>query len=113
MIQLDKAITRDELQELANNTFEDMIKGVVDIRKKALVVDAELHSDIESYLLNNGSKQDDLWGINLYPSIHGTDFIEFDSLINIRPGRGNRSRGVESPQIQQQITDIVNTKIIE
>ncbi|MDY4789531.1 MAG: DUF5674 family protein [Bacteroidales bacterium] len=70
-----------------------------------------LHADIESYLLERGSKQDNLWGINIYPEIEGDDFLEFDSLINIRPRQNNRSRGVEDETIQEKIRNIINNKI--
>ena len=58
-------------------------------------------------LLNDGSRQNDLWGINLYPD-EEDDFVEFDSLINIRPMSGNRSRGVDDPDIQQRILEVVD-----
>jgi hypothetical protein len=49
-----------------------------------------------------------LWGINLYPSQYGqADWIEFDSMINIRPRQGNRSRGVEDPIAQEKIKAVV------
>ena len=63
-------------------------------------------------MLDNGSRQEDLWGINLYPNRFGTlDFIEYDSLINIRPRQNNRSRYVESPEIRAKIEEIVNEAI--
>jgi hypothetical protein len=77
-----------------------------------LAVDAELHADLESTLLEKNSQQDNLWGINLYPFIEGDDFLEFDSMINIRPAQNNRSRGVESIETQNQIKSIIN-QIVE
>lgn len=47
-------------------------------------------------------------GINLYPEMTGDDFIEFDSMINIRPAENNRSRGVENEEMQNKILAIVN-----
>lgn len=77
-----------------------------------MVVDAELHSDQESLLLEQGSEQKNLWGINLYPdAIDTEDWIEFDSMINIRPSRGNTSRGVDNPELQKKIIHIVNKLI--
>jgi hypothetical protein len=58
-------------------------------------------------LLERGSRQADLWGINIYPEIAGQDRIEFDSIINIRPSRGNRSRGVDDPEIREKIFQVV------
>ena len=84
-----------------------MVKAVVDVDRGLLAVDGELHSDLEALLLDDGSKQEALWGINLYPDEDGEDFVEFDSLINIRPWQGNRGRGVSDPEIQQKIRDVV------
>jgi len=91
--------------------FGDMIKAVVDVKQCILGLDAELHADIEKELLAQGSMQADLWGINLYPEMEGDDFIEFDSLINIRPYQGNRSRDVQDPAVRKQIIDVVNSLI--
>lgn len=89
------------------NFFGDMVKAVVDIAQKKMGVDAELHADIEQALLEQGSMQYDLWGINLYPDMDGEDFIEFDSLINIRPGQGNRSRDVQDADTRKKIIETV------
>ncbi len=108
MIILYKPITREELGKLAENFYGDMIKGVVDVDQELLALDAELHSDLESLLLREGSQQEALWGINLYPEADDEDFLEFDSLINIRPRQGNRSRDVENEEIREKIRMIVN-----
>lgn len=91
--------------------FGDMIKAVVDVKQCILGLDAELYADIEKELLAQGSMQADLWGINLYPEMEDEDFIEFDSLINIRPYQGNRSRDVQDPAVRKQIIDVVNSLI--
>ena len=111
MTILDRPVSREELSKLAENFYEDMIKGVVDVEQELLALDAELHSDLEGMLLREGSRQEDLWGINLYPGVEDEDFLEFDSLINIRPRQGNRSRGVENEDIQERIRTIVNKYI--
>lgn len=108
MIILEKPVTRAELIELAENFYGDMVKGVVDVDKELLAIDAELHSDLEGLLLGEGSLQEALWGINLYPEADDEDFLEFDSLINIRPRQGNRSRYVENEEIREKIRIIVN-----
>ncbi len=94
---------------LSSKTVFDgsMIKAVVDIEKGLVAIDAELHADLEQLLLTNGSNQDSLWGINLYPEDSDEDFIEFDSMINIRPRQNNKSRDVENPEIRQKIQEIV------
>ena len=84
-----------------------MVKAVVDIERERMVLDAELHADQEAELLADGSVQQNLWGINLYPDIDGPDWLEFDSMINLRPSFGNRSRGVDDPAIREAITALV------
>lgn len=97
---------------MADNMYGNLVKAVVDLQKGSLVVDAEMHADEEQYLLENGSQQQDLWGINLYPAKFGSDeFIEFDSMVNIRPRQQNMSRSVEDPAIREQITRLVNQKV--
>ena len=105
---LEKSITVDELKKIASDTFGDLVKAVVDIDKESVAIDAELHSDLEALLLGSGSKQKDLWGINFYPDLPGDDFIEFDSMINMRPSQGNKSRGVDNPETRKKIMDAVN-----
>lgn len=104
---VDKKITKKELSEMAEKTFGNLVKAVVDVELKIIAVDAELHADEEALLLENGSKQENLWGINLYPEMDNDDFVEFDSMINLRPSQGNRSKGVEDPKIQGKIKEIV------
>lgn len=109
---LKKKITLSELKEIAGHIFGDMVKAVADVDKQILAIDAELHSDLESELLANGSNQESLWGFNLYPE-ESEDFIEYDSLINIRPRQNNRSRDVEDPVIREKIVEIVKEQIEE
>lgn len=104
-------ITRGRLKELAEAGFGDMIKAVVDCRRRTMVVGGELHADEEQWLLDDGSAQVDLWGINLYPSDSSEDWIEFDSMINVRPAQGNPSRGVEREDIREIIRSIVQELI--
>ncbi len=106
-----KRLTLQELKQMAAHRFGDMIKAVVDIENKIVAVDAELHSDLEALLIDNGSKQKNLWGINLYPEIPGDDFIEFDSMINMRPTQGNKSRGIDDAGIREKIIQIISLKV--
>jgi hypothetical protein len=85
----------------------ELVKAVVDIENGIMAIGGELHADEEQVLLEQGSKQEHLWGINLYPDETTDDWIEFDSMINVRPLQGNRSRSVENPALQQTIRSIV------
>ena len=95
MTIITDTLTLNELKKMAAQMFGNMVKAVVDVERELLAVDAELHADLEALLLEAGSKQHNLWGINLYPELSGEALIEFDSMINMRPSQGNKSRGVE------------------
>ncbi|MDR1796863.1 MAG: DUF5674 family protein [Clostridiales Family XIII bacterium] len=102
----------EELRIMSENMYNPLVKAVVDVRRRILVVDAEMHADEEAFLLEGGSAQSDLWGINLWPEEYGTeDFVEFDSMINLRPRDGNRSRSVDDTGTQALIRQIVAEKI--
>ncbi len=97
------------LDEMSQRMFGNLVKAVVDVEQGIMAIDAEMHADEEALLLSEGSRQGDLWGINLYPKDFGTpEFIEFDSVINIRPSQGNRTRSVEDPDVRARIAAIVN-----
>lgn len=97
-----------ELKEMAKRMFGNLVKAMVDIEKEILAVDAELHSDLMDFLIETeNSAFKNLWGINLYPVEDGEDFIVFDSLINIRPGLGNKTMGVDDPKIRKKIINVV------
>jgi hypothetical protein len=105
-------ISLTELTKMAENMYGNLVKAVVDIQKDKLVVNAEMHADIEQYLLEHDSEQNDLWGINIYPEKYGGEaFIEFDSMINIRPRQQNMSRGVDNPDIRTKIINLVLAKV--
>ena len=102
------AVTRHELNDMAKQQFGDMVKAVVDVEQGIMAIGGELHSDEEAMLLDQGSVQKNLWGINLYPERPASEWIEFDSMINVRPSVGNRSRYVENTEVRNTITIIVN-----
>lgn len=105
-------IRLSELAEMATGRFGDLVKAVVDVERGVIVVDAEMHADEEAMLLDHGSLQEDLLGINLYPDQDGTpELIVFDSMINVRPRQGNRSRSVEDPGAREAIIRVVGRLI--
>jgi len=109
---IENKISISELQKMAKRMFGNLVKAVVDVEKEIMAIDGELHSDEEAFLLEKGSKQKDLWGINIYPEIKNNNWIEFDSMINLRPSLQNFSRGVDDLNIRQKIKKIVN-KLVE
>lgn len=105
---VDTGISVDRLGEMATRIFGAFVKAVVDVERGLLAVDAELHADEEALLLAHGSRQADLWGINLYPAAFGSDrFLEFDSMINVRPSHGNVTRSVDDPALRERIGMVV------
>ena len=111
---LDNPTTKPDLIKSSTNFIdENTIKGVVDIKRELLAVDSPMHYDCEQLLIENGSNQADLWGINLYLDEDDLDdMVEFDSMINIRPSQNNRSRSVEDPAIREKIKQVVRKWLI-
>ena len=101
------AVGRADLASLAESQFGDMVKAVVDVARGVMAIGGELHADEEAALIDDGSRQSDLWGINLYPGEQGAGWIEFDSMINVRPAQGNRTRDVEDERLRDAIRRIV------
>jgi hypothetical protein len=106
-------VTVAHLMQLAGSTFGDLVKAVVDVEGGAMAIGGAMHADEEAVLIDLGCRQRDLWGINLYPEqFGGGDWIEFDSMINVRPGQGNRSRDVEDPETRRRIVEVV-TRLVQ
>lgn len=110
---VSRPMPRAELAAAAEHQFGDMVKAVVDVTRRVMAVGGELHSDEEALLLDDGSRQRDLWGINLYPAESPEEWIEYDSMINVRPSQGNRSRGVDDPGLRGRIREIVESLVVE
>jgi Icc-related predicted phosphoesterase len=106
-------ISKKDLKKSAHETFVSLVKAVVDIEQNIIAIGGDLHADEEAILIEKGSNQKDLWGINIYPEKPEIEWIEFDSMINIRPSQGNRSRSVEDQEIRDKIMKIVKNLINE
>jgi len=101
------SIPKAELAEIAKEQFGDLIKAVVDVEQGIMAIGGELHADEEAALLEQGSRQEDLWGINLYPNKPEEEWLEFDSMINVKPSQDNRSRGVENNETREKIKQVI------
>ncbi len=105
-------ISKKELIDIAKKQFGELVKAVVDIEQEIMAIGGELHADEEVVLIEQeGSKREYIWGINLYPKKSREEWIEFDSVINLKPSFGNRSRGVNNPEIQKKIKNVVEKLI--
>ena len=102
---------RSQLASIAEAQFGDMVKAVVDVERRIMAIGGELHSDEEAALIEDGSVQQNLWGINVYPAETEDGWIEFDSMINVRPSQGNRSRHVEDSALRDRIRQIVTVLV--
>ena len=102
-------ISKDELKLITREQFGNLIKAVVDVEKEIMAIGGYHHEDERELLIKQeGSKFEDLWGINLYPEKNSAEFIEYNSLINIRPKAGNRKIDIEIPEIKEKIKTIIN-----
>lgn len=108
---ISEKISKQELKEIADEDYEFYVKAVVDTEQEIIAIGGELHADQERILLENGSSQENLWGINILLENDNSNRIEFDSMINIRPRLRNMSREVEDPKVREKITRIVNNLI--
>ena len=115
MIKIVKnPIKKSELLEIASEEFGDVVKVAVDVEKEIAAVGGELHADEEVLLMEQeGSKREHIWGINIYPKKPADEMIEFDSMINLRPSFGNRSRDVENPEVKEKIKQIIKKLVVE
>lgn len=104
-------VTLDELKKMSKKMHDDLVKAVVDVERCIMAIDAGMHADEEMELLEDGSFQENLWGINIYPYESTDKWIEFDSMINIRPSYGNKTRGVDDVRVQEEIKKIVDTLV--
>jgi hypothetical protein len=106
---IEQQVSKADLLDLElKSKYGALVKAVVDVKRMIMIAGMTMHSDGEEILLENGSKQADLWGINLYLQQSGDEWIEYDSVINLRPSQGNESRGIDEPAIRQKIREIVN-----
>lgn len=107
-VTVENPVSIPELHEMSQKMFQKIVKAVVDVEEEIMVIDAEMHADQEAFLLDQGSKQENLWGINLHTDKFGLDeLIEWNAIMNIRPSWGNRSRGVDDPMVQKRIRALV------
>ncbi len=102
----ERKLEASELARLVHLFFVDMVKYVVDVERRIAAVGGQLHADAEQLLLEDGSRQADLWGANYYPGKGVSDCIEYTALINIRPAQGNRSMEIADTSVRDRVREI-------
>jgi len=80
------------------------VKLAVDVQQRITVGGGGLHADCEEVLLENGSRQEDVWDADWEPS---SKLLTFEALINIRPRQNNRSMEILDPELRHKIEEIV------
>jgi hypothetical protein len=84
--------------------LETYIKLAVDVERNILAGGGEYHADCEEALLEDGSRQEDIWGVDWYPD---SKKVAFGALINIRPHQDNRGMEIEDPELRAKIETII------
>lgn len=112
MLIIKNPLTLKEIEKNHNHFFSEMVKIVVDIEQETIALDTELHADLEQELLEKGSKQENLWGANIYFDKPQDEFIEYTSLINIRPAQNNKNMEVLNSKVKEKMKKIINKLII-
>lgn len=102
-----KKATSAEIANMSKD-YEGYIKLVVDVEKKILAGGGEKHFDAEQKLLKEGSKQENLWGGGID---WDTKEIDYNSMINLRPGQNNPSRDIMSADIREKF-DLIVKKLL-
>lgn len=108
LLVIGKKATEDEINKIAED-FDGYIKLVVDVKQEILAAGGERHFEGEQKLLQEGSKQEDLWGGGLDLE---TGEIDYNSIINLRPGQNNPSRDILSSSIRNKFDKIVKKLLL-
>ncbi len=111
IVVIERRIDPAELRRLVDLYFGDMVKFVLDVRRRVAAVGGELHADAEQVLLTQGSSQADLWGANYYPGQGPDKCIEYTALINIRPSQGNPSMEIQDAETRRIVREIAHALI--
>jgi len=104
---IENKIMRPELRLMAKEIFGDMVKGTADIVRGTMALGGEMHIDSNQLLLDTGSQQQDVWGFNLYPDQETEEWIEYNSLVNIKPAIGNRSPDILDASIREKVKNVI------
>ncbi len=96
-----------EVKELAEEWYGSMIKGAVDIEEGRVALGGDYHIEDSEMLTNTGSKFENVWGFNIRFEEDKNGVLEFDSMVNIKPNLGNRSRNIIEEEVIKKATEII------
>ena len=103
ILLIRKRVKREEIQEMLKE-LEDYVKAAVDISREILAGGGRLHADCESLLLQEGSKQENIWGADWIPEKRE---VRYEAMINVAPRRGNRSMVIQDPAIRSKVESVI------
>lgn len=95
--------SKEEIEKLKEQ-FEVYIKTVIDIEKKICSAGMDRHFEGEKILLDQRSKQSNLWGGGIDLE---TSTIDFNSFINIRPNDNNQSNEIQNPETRKKFEELM------
>jgi len=104
---IDKKINIDEIKEFAKNWYGTMIKGAVDIEGGRIALGGDYHIEDSEKLTSTGSKFENIWGFNVRFEENADGVLEFDSMVNIKPNLGNRSRSIADEEVVKKAKEII------
>lgn len=108
---LKKPTSMEEVRTLAIQWYGTMIKGTVDIIENRVALGGDYHMETCELLVDDGSKHTNIWGFNIRFEDDKAGILEFDSLVNIKPAFGNKSRSVGNPEVIEKATKIIHSWI--
>ena len=108
---ITEPITRAAASEIAKEIYGSMVKGVVDIERGIIALGGKWHMDANTKLTEAGSRQDAVWGFNLYSEKDGKERIEYVALVNIRPALGNHGMYIDDESIRSKMREIIDRLI--
>ncbi len=109
---ITKPIKKKEAEQIAEEFYVTMVKGVVDIEREIIALGGEYHLDANMVLMEKGSRQENVWGFNLHFDRDTGDALEYTALINIRPHANNRGMLIEDESVRQKIEKLVEKLIV-
>jgi len=95
--------TKEQIADMLED-LETYIKLAVDVERGIIAGGGTLHADCEEVLIEDGSKQEFVWGVDWIPV---TKEIRYEALINLRPRHKNRSMRILDPSIRAKVAEIV------
>lgn len=104
---LNHKISTEEVKKLADFWYGTMIKGAVDIEGGRVALGGDYHIEGSELLTSAGSKFEDIWGFNIRFEENKDGVLEFDSMVNIKPNFGNRSRSISNEKVIKKATEVI------